>query len=59
MPKGKGYGKARSKFVPKKNAHKRKGTIRHEAFKAEQAKLFKRKERKVKIQYLKGSRKRK
>lgn len=23
MPKGKGYGKSRSKFVPKKNAHKK------------------------------------
>lgn len=59
MPKGKGYGTARSKFVPKKNEHKRKGTIRHEAFKAEQAKLHKRKMRQVNIQYLKKARKHK
>lgn len=36
---------------------KRKGTIRHEAFKAEQVKLFKKKQRKLKIAQLKESRK--
>ena len=38
---------------------KRKGTIRKEAFKAKQAKLFKKKQRKLKIESLKKSRKRK
>jgi len=38
-------------------AKKRKGTIRHEAFKAQQNKLYKQHLRKVKIQYLKKARK--
>lgn len=40
-------------------AKKRKGTIRHEAFKAKQKALHKKKLRKVKIEALKKSRKRK
>ena len=42
-----------------KPSKKRKGTIRHEAFKAQQAKLHKKSQRKVKIKSLKKSRKRK
>jgi len=37
---------------------KRKGTIRHEEFKAQQAALYKKKLRKVKIEFLKSARKR-
>ena len=37
---------------------KRKGTIRHEAFKAQQQSLYKKGQRKKKIAYLKKARKR-
>jgi len=43
----------------KSSSKKRKGTIRHEAFKEQQAKLHKKSQRKVKIESLKKSRKRK
>ena len=39
-------------------AKKRKGTIRHEAFKAQQNKLYEQHHRKVKIEFLKKARKR-
>ncbi len=44
-------------MTEKSPSKKRKGTIRHEAFKKQQAELHKKSQRKVKIEYLKKARK--